>query len=73
MGRVILLNATQGDLIPLFQTGEATTQNILEHRLSSAIQERLSSQDQRRRGGESEDDEGISPRAKPTQEGAIRP
>ena len=73
MGRVILLNATQGDLIPLFQTGEATTQNILQHRLSSAIQERLSSQDQRRRGGESEDDEGTSPRAKPTQEGGIRP
>ncbi len=73
MGRVILLNATQGDLIPLFQTGEATTQNILQHRLSSAIQDRLSSQDQRRRGLESEDDEAIGTRAKPTQEGGIGP
>ena len=49
MGRVILLNATQGDLIPLFNVGADATQNILQYRLSSAIQERLSTQDQRRR------------------------
>ncbi len=41
-GRISLLNAAQGDLIPLFQTAENTTRNLLQHRLSSAIQERRS-------------------------------
>ncbi|MHB1556407.1 MAG: DUF58 domain-containing protein, partial [Isosphaeraceae bacterium] len=41
-GRISLLNAAQGDLVPLFQAAENTTRNILQHRLSSAIQERRS-------------------------------
>jgi uncharacterized protein (DUF58 family) len=50
LGRVLMLNSTQGDLAPLFQPSDAATRNLLQHRLSSAIQERLSSQEQRRRG-----------------------
>jgi uncharacterized protein (DUF58 family) len=72
-GRVILLNATQGDLLPLFNVGETATQNILQHRLSSAIQERLSSQDQRRRGPESEDGEDSATLADSTPHGETRP
>ncbi len=41
-GRISMLNAAQGDLVPLFQAAENTTRNILQHRLSSAIQERRS-------------------------------
>jgi uncharacterized protein (DUF58 family) len=48
-GRISLLNASQGDLAPLFQTSDNTTRNILQHRLSSAVQERLSTQEQLRR------------------------
>ncbi len=73
MGRVILLNATQGDLLPLFNVGETATQNILQQRLSSAIQERLSSQDQRRRGPDSEDDADPAPFTDSTRDGEIRP
>ncbi len=69
MGRVVLLNATQGDLTPLFQTSEATTENILQHRLSGAIQERLSGQDQRRRGPDSEDEDDHRTPSKPYQAG----
>src|SRR5262249_52863413 len=72
MGRVILLNPTQGDLIPLFTMGEAATQNILQHRLSSATQERLSSQGQRRRGGEDEEEGVDAPRVDSTGDGEIR-
>ena len=54
-GRVLFVNATAGDLASLFQPAEATTRNILQHRLSSAIQERLSTQEQRRRGSASEE------------------
>jgi uncharacterized protein (DUF58 family) len=41
-GRISLLNASLGDLAPLYQTSDNTTRNILRHRLSSAVQERLS-------------------------------
>jgi uncharacterized protein (DUF58 family) len=56
LGRVFLLNAAQGELTPLFQNGDAPMPNFLEHRLSSALHERLSSQEHRRRGADSEDD-----------------
>jgi hypothetical protein len=49
LGRVLLLNSTQGDLVPLFQHADASTRNLLQHRLSSAVQERRSSPGQRRR------------------------
>jgi len=59
LGRVFLLNATQGDLSPLFQNADdpsgAPMRNFLQQRLSSALQERLSSQEHRRRGLDSED------------------
>ena len=29
LGRVLLLNSTQGDLVPLFQLADASTRNIL--------------------------------------------
>jgi uncharacterized protein (DUF58 family) len=55
LGRVLLLNSTQGDLAPLFQLADASTRNLLEYRLSSAVEERISSQGQRRRGGGSDE------------------
>jgi uncharacterized protein (DUF58 family) len=55
LGRALLLNASLGELGPLFQRADSPTRNLLEHRLSSAIQERLSSQEQRSRGGSSQD------------------
>ncbi len=73
MGRVILLNATQGDLIPLFNVGADATQNILQYRLSSAIQERLSTQDQRRRAPETDDHEDAPTRGDSTRDGETRP
>jgi uncharacterized protein (DUF58 family) len=73
LGRVFLLNATQGDLAPLFEPAEATTSNLLQHRLSSAIQERLSSQGQRRRGSTAEELDGTGMHGKPPQDGETRP
>jgi uncharacterized protein (DUF58 family) len=49
LGRVLVLNSTQGDLAPLFQLADNSTRDILQHRLSSAVEERRSSQGQRRR------------------------
>ena len=63
LGRVLLLNSTQGDLAPLFQLADASTATSCEHRLSSAVQERLSSPGQRRRGGGS--DEVAASRSRP--------
>src|SRR5262249_31610370 len=50
LGRALTLNSTQGDLAPLIQYAEDSTRDLLHQRISSAIQERLSSQEQRRRG-----------------------
>jgi uncharacterized protein (DUF58 family) len=55
-GRISLLNASQGDLIPLFQTSESTTQNLVQLRLSGAAQERHSGPAQRRREDSVEDE-----------------
>jgi uncharacterized protein (DUF58 family) len=60
LGRVMMFNATQGDLSPLFQFDEDTTRDLLQQRQSSASQERRSSQEQRRRGPSADDaGEGI--------------
>jgi uncharacterized protein (DUF58 family) len=60
LSRAFLLNATQGDLTPLFQNADDPSgtpmRNFLQHRLSSALQERLSGQGPRRRGLDSEDE-----------------
>ncbi len=45
-GRISMLNAAQGDLVPLFQQSDHTTRNILQHRLASAIRERQSTHEQ---------------------------
>ena len=50
LGRVMMLNASQGDLLPLVQFDEETTRDLLQQRSSSAIQERRSNQEHRRRG-----------------------
>ncbi|MFI5456887.1 MAG: DUF58 domain-containing protein [Isosphaerales bacterium] len=63
LGRALILNSTQGDLAPLFQLAEDSTRDLLEQRLSSAIQERLSTQEQRRRGLSSDDDAAAARRA----------
>ena len=49
LGRVLLLNSAQRDLVPLFQMADASTRNLLQHRLKSAVQERHSNPGQRRR------------------------
>ncbi len=56
MGRVVLLNAARGDLAPLFQTADLPINNLLQHRLNSAIEERHSSPEPRRRDQASEDE-----------------
>jgi uncharacterized protein (DUF58 family) len=55
LGRVMMLNATQAELVPLFQFDEQTTRDLLQQRQSSAIQDRRSSQAGRRRGMSSDD------------------
>ena len=61
LGRVIMLNATQGDLAALFQFADEPPRDLLQQRSSSAIQERRSSQGQRRRGLTSDDDASGEP------------
>jgi uncharacterized protein (DUF58 family) len=56
VGRISLLNASQGDLIPLFQPDESATRSLLQQRASSAIQERLSTHEQRRHDSAFEDE-----------------
>jgi uncharacterized protein (DUF58 family) len=72
LGRVMMFNATQGDLSPLFQFDEDTTRDLLQQRQSSAIQERRSSQEQRRRGPSS-DAAGAGIRKSTRDEGDSRP
>ena len=55
LGRVMMLNATQGDLSPLVQFDDETARDLLQQRQSSAIQDRRSSQEQRRRGLSADD------------------
>jgi uncharacterized protein (DUF58 family) len=50
LGRVMMLNATQGDLSSLFQFDDETARDLLQQRQSSAIKDRRSSQAERRRG-----------------------
>jgi uncharacterized protein (DUF58 family) len=54
-GRVMMLNAAQGDLDSLFQFDEETTRDLLQQRQSSAIQDRRTNQGNRRRGLNSTD------------------
>ena len=54
LGRVMMLNATQGDLSPLVQFDLDNARELLQQRSSSAIQERRTSQEQRRRGPSSD-------------------
>jgi uncharacterized protein (DUF58 family) len=50
LGRVIMINCAQGEHASLFQLADDTTRDILQLRVSSAVQERLSGVVQRRRG-----------------------
>lgn len=59
LGRAVILNAAQGELNDLIQYAESNSRNLLEHRLSSAEAERLSSQEERRRGRFSGDGEVV--------------
>ena len=56
LARAIVLNAAQGELTELIQDAGSSSRNLLEQRVSSADQERLTSQEQRRRGLTSADD-----------------
>ena len=60
LGRAVILNAAQGELNELIQYAESNSRNLLEHRLSSAEAERLSSQEERRRGRFSGDGEVVA-------------
>ena len=55
-GRITLLNASQGDLNPLFQPTGSTTRSVLQQRPGVDAEERLSAQGQRRREAASEDE-----------------
>jgi uncharacterized protein (DUF58 family) len=50
LARAAVFNAAQGELSDLFQYPGGTARTVLEQRLSSAEQDRLSSQEDRRRG-----------------------
>jgi uncharacterized protein (DUF58 family) len=49
LGRAVVLNASQGDLAEMFQYARSTSRTLLEQRSTSVEQERLASQDDRRR------------------------
>jgi uncharacterized protein (DUF58 family) len=53
--RALLLNAAQGDLEALFQLDGEASNDMLQFRLSSALQERLSGQEKRRRASASDE------------------
>ena len=55
LGRVMMLNVTQGDLASLFQFDEETPRDLLEQRQSSAIQDRRAGKEQRRQGPNADD------------------
>ena len=73
LGRVMLLNAAQGDLVPLFQFADETTRDLLQQRQSSAIQDRRSSQEQRRRGLSTDDAGPEAPQLEPSMTGDTGP
>jgi hypothetical protein len=50
LGRAIVLNAAAGELSELVQDVGSASRELIEQRLSSSDQERLSSQEERRRG-----------------------
>ena len=50
LARAIVSNAAQGELSDLFQFADSTSRSLLEQRHPSADQERISSQEERRRG-----------------------
>ncbi len=55
---MLAFNATQGELDGLIQFADADTRNLLEQRLSNAEADRMSNQEERRRGlftGEAEE------------------
>jgi uncharacterized protein (DUF58 family) len=59
LGRAVTLNAAQGDLNDLVQYAESNSRNLLEQRLSSAEAERLTTQEEKRRGKFSGDGEVV--------------
>ena len=59
--RTIVLNAAQGDLSDLIQDAGSTSRNLLEQRFSTTEQDRLSSQEDRRRGMHSADGKPAAP------------
>jgi uncharacterized protein (DUF58 family) len=68
--RVFLLNVAQGDLSPLFEFEGEASSDLLQHRLSSALQERVSSQAQRRRSRASDDTALAEFERSPSRDGA---
>jgi uncharacterized protein (DUF58 family) len=56
LARAIVLNAAAGELGELIQDAGSSSRNLLEQRVSSSEQERLTSQEERRRGFSSADE-----------------
>jgi hypothetical protein len=73
LGRVLMLNSTQRDLVPLFQMADASTRNLLQHRLKSAVQERQSNPGQRRRDDGSDESGTFDIRRSTRDDGEARP
>jgi uncharacterized protein (DUF58 family) len=73
LGRVLLLNSAQQGLATLFQVADASTRNLLQHRLSSAVQERQSSPGQRRRSDETDEGGSSDNERSNLRDGAVRP
>jgi uncharacterized protein (DUF58 family) len=65
LGRAIVVNASQGELAELFQFAGSSSRILLEQRLSGAEQERLSLEDERRRGMPSAEQRGAEHDAVP--------
>jgi len=62
LGHVMIFNAASGDLSSLFELAEASTRHLLEHRSTSAINERRSTEVERRRGVASDAADQAAPR-----------
>jgi len=71
--RVFLLNAAHGDLTPLFECDGEASNDLLQYRLSSALTERSSSQEERRRSRASDEVAGAGFDRSASPDGASRP
>jgi len=70
--RALVLNAAQGELLELIQAAGSTSRILLEKRFSTADQDRLASQEDRRRSVQSADGRAAAPRDRQPADGKVR-